>query len=51
MFGMLRVNPGVTVKVVVVGMAVLLAVSAIGPSGIVATGDVTLLHVTVIGTP
>jgi hypothetical protein len=41
----------VAVKVAVVGMAVLVAVSAIGPSGIVATADVTLLHVTVIGTP
>jgi len=51
MFEILRVNPDVAVKVVVSGMAVLVEVSAIGPCGIVETEDVTLLHVTVIGTP
>ena len=39
------------IKVVVVGMAVLVEASAIGPGGIVETADVTLLCVTVIGNP
>jgi len=41
----------VTVNVVVAGMAVLVAVASTGPSGTVATEGVTLLLVTVIGTP
>ena len=48
---MLQVNHDVAIKVVVVGMAVLVEASAIGPGGIVETADVTLLCVTVIGNP
>jgi len=48
---MLQVNHDVAIKVIVVGMAVLVEASAIGPSGIVETADVALLCVTVIGNP